>query len=141
MAHSLEGRFPFLDKELFDYVAGLPQGYKLHPRGTTKWLLKEAMSPYLPKVIIDRQKMGFTVPVDRLLDLLKSLIVDVFESLPRTGLAEVLNARLLRKHVEMYYQHRRILPLQLWTLFVMCYWHLHALPAYQAARDVISAQE
>ena len=62
MAASIESRVPFLDHKLAEWVAGLPQSFKL--RGsTTKWILREAMKDKLPAAIINRSKMGFPVPV------------------------------------------------------------------------------
>ena len=62
MAASIESRVPFLDHKLAEWVAGLPQSFKL--RGsTTKWILREAMKDKLPAAIINRRKMGFPVPV------------------------------------------------------------------------------
>ena len=47
MAHSIEGRMPFLDHELVEFVNQLPLRFKL--RGTVdKWVLREAMAARLP---------------------------------------------------------------------------------------------
>jgi asparagine synthase (glutamine-hydrolysing) len=62
MAASIESRVPFLDHPLVEFVAGLPQRFKL--RGwTTKWILREAMRGRLPAEILSRRKMGFPVPI------------------------------------------------------------------------------
>ena len=62
MAVSLEGRVPFLDHELVEFVAQIPSQFKAH-RLTTKYIFKEAMRPILPAEIIDRRKHGFGVPI------------------------------------------------------------------------------
>lgn len=62
MAASIESRTPFLDHPLAEWVAVLPQSFKV--RGTTtKWILREAMRKRLPAPILARRKMGFPVPV------------------------------------------------------------------------------
>jgi len=62
MMHSLEVRAPFLDIELVDFVRKLPASVKL--RGTqTKWILKKALEPVLPREILYRSKKGFGVPI------------------------------------------------------------------------------
>jgi asparagine synthase (glutamine-hydrolysing) len=62
MAASIESRVPFLDHELVEFTAGLPQRFKL--RGsTTKWTLRQAMRGILPGAILERPKMGFPVPI------------------------------------------------------------------------------
>jgi len=66
MAASLEGRSPFLDHELADWAASLPQSVRVFTRGNRpemKALLKRALEPYLPKDLLYRRKQGFSVPV------------------------------------------------------------------------------
>ncbi|MFT4778443.1 MAG: asparagine synthase (glutamine-hydrolyzing) [Flavobacteriales bacterium] len=60
MAHSLEVRVPFLDHNLVEYVLGINDQQK-YPR-TPKELMTEALGDLLPREIIDRPKMGFTLP-------------------------------------------------------------------------------
>jgi asparagine synthase (glutamine-hydrolysing) len=134
MAHSLEGRFPFLDKDLFEYVSRLPQDFKWHPDGTSKWLLREIVARHLPQSIIDRPKMGFTVPVDKFLQELKPLVMDISNSLPSSPLAEVLAVGRIRQLVNEFYRGARISALQVWTLFLMMYWFAHALPIYKSGK-------
>ncbi|PIX95826.1 MAG: asparagine synthetase B [Hydrogenophilales bacterium CG_4_10_14_3_um_filter_63_21] len=62
MAHALEVRVPFLDHQLMEWVSGLPVDFKL--RGTEgKFMLKQALEPYLPHDILYRRKMGFSIPL------------------------------------------------------------------------------
>ena len=62
MAHSLEVRNPFLDHPWIEWVSGISNQYKYD--GTTgKSLLKKTMEPHLPKDILYRNKMGFSVPL------------------------------------------------------------------------------
>jgi asparagine synthase (glutamine-hydrolysing) len=60
MAHALEVRVPFLDYELVEYVLGVPDKYK-YP-STPKKLLVESVGELLPSEIVNRPKMGFTLP-------------------------------------------------------------------------------
>lgn len=62
MAHALEVRTPFLDHELVSYALGVPDPER-YPH-TPKRLLTDALDPLLPREIIDRPKMGFTLPWD-----------------------------------------------------------------------------
>jgi asparagine synthase (glutamine-hydrolysing) len=62
MASSLEARSPFLDHRLAEWAAALPGEFKVRG-GTTKWLLKEALDPWLPHELIHRRKMGFGIPL------------------------------------------------------------------------------
>ena len=61
MATSVELRVPFLDHKIVEFAASLPPEYKIN-NGEGKFILKKLMEKYLPKEIIYRKKMGFTVP-------------------------------------------------------------------------------
>lgn len=62
MMHSLELRSPFLDTELVEYVAKLPDAHKR--RGTEKkWILRRAFADLVPDEVFTRKKMGFGLPL------------------------------------------------------------------------------
>jgi asparagine synthase (glutamine-hydrolysing) len=63
MAASIEGRLPFMDHRLAEYVSALPDNYRVRGR-TTKWILRQAMQRLLPAEILNRPKVGFRVPVN-----------------------------------------------------------------------------
>ena len=62
MAHSLEVRVPFLDKEVFDFAAKLPKEAKI-AAGTTKYIFRKAVSEFLPQETNERKKLGFPIPI------------------------------------------------------------------------------
>lgn len=62
MSVSLEGREPFLDHRIIEFVAQLPSDFKLK-NGQSKYLLKEIVHDYVPKEMMERPKQGFAVPV------------------------------------------------------------------------------
>ena len=62
MAHGLEGRVPYLDRELVEYVERLPARFKVH-LGTRKWLHRQVAGEFLPREILTRKKRGFAVNV------------------------------------------------------------------------------
>ncbi len=64
MAHSLEVREPLMDHEIVEWLATLPSSFKIRG-GESKFLLKKAMEPLLPRDIMYRPKMGFAVPLAR----------------------------------------------------------------------------
>ena len=60
-SHSVEGRHPFLDMELLDFVATIPDKYKLN--GTNeKFILKKAAEGIVPEEILKRKKFPFQAP-------------------------------------------------------------------------------
>ena len=62
MAHGLELRTPFLDREVLAVAARLARVEKT-AAGTTKFALREAVSELLPQAAAERAKLGFPVPL------------------------------------------------------------------------------
>ncbi len=61
MAHSLEARVPFLDHELIEYAATIPNRYLVR-ENDSKYLLKEALRGKLPPGTLERRKGYFSLP-------------------------------------------------------------------------------
>jgi len=88
MAHSIEGRVPFLDHVVVELVKDLPVSLKI--RGMTeKYILREAARPYLTDTVYRRQKHPFLAPPaglqpqGRLTQLMQDVLrSDVVKSLP-----------------------------------------------------------
>lgn len=60
-SHSVEGRHPFLDREIVDFVTELPDKYKL--KGTNeKYIVKKAAEGIVPREILKRKKFPFQAP-------------------------------------------------------------------------------
>jgi asparagine synthase (glutamine-hydrolysing) len=62
MAHGLEARVPYLDKELVQYVERLSASFKVR-WGSRKWLHRKVCEKFLPKTVLNRKKRGFAVNV------------------------------------------------------------------------------
>jgi asparagine synthase (glutamine-hydrolysing) len=62
MAHGLELRVPYVDKEIVEYVERLPANLKVR-NGSRKWLHRQVCRTYLPDSILKRPKRGFGVNV------------------------------------------------------------------------------
>ena len=61
MAHSVEGRFPFLDHRVVDFAAAIPPRLKLK-RLREKHILREGARGLLPQPILDREKQPYRAP-------------------------------------------------------------------------------
>lgn len=76
MAHSLEGRSPFLSKELLEFAPGLSDDYKINGLNT-KYILRDLSRKYLPKDLISQPKRGFEIPLKNWVEnQLKDIIND-----------------------------------------------------------------
>jgi len=61
MAHSLEGRVPFLDHHVVEFVKQLPIELKIHQM-QEKYILREAIRPFVIDEVYKRQKHPFLAP-------------------------------------------------------------------------------
>ncbi len=64
MLNSLEVRSPFLDIRIIDFIRKIPYQYK-YRNGQTKYILRKALEPILPRNILHRAKKGFGIPVGK----------------------------------------------------------------------------
>ena len=65
MLCSVEARVPFVDHRLVEKMAGVPFNYRFE-NGISKFPLKKLFKNYLPKKIINREKIGFPVPISKI---------------------------------------------------------------------------
>jgi asparagine synthase (glutamine-hydrolysing) len=119
MAHALEVRVPFLDYQLVEYVMQLPDHIK-NPL-TPKKLLVDSLGDLLPSEIVNRPKMGFTLPwASWMKNELKSLCE---EKLKRLGERGFLNADVLHSQWKKFLKgDPGVSWSRIWYLVVLSYW-------------------
>jgi asparagine synthase (glutamine-hydrolysing) len=114
MAHSLEVREPLMDHPLVEWLASLPNAFKV--RGQEgKYVLKKAMEPHLPQEIMYRPKMGFAVPMARWFrGPLRQRVQDgiLGSTLAETG---IFDRRVLQHLVDAHQSGARDYSAPLWT--------------------------
>ncbi|HNP51331.1 MAG TPA: amidotransferase 1, exosortase A system-associated [Nitrosomonas nitrosa] len=117
MAHSLEVRVPLLDHKLVEWVSGLPASLKLHHR-EGKYIFKKALEDYLPKDVLYRNKMGFSVPLAK---WFRGELRDrVRQSLLGKTLAEtnIFNMDFIEEMLDQHQSGRSDYSAPLWTLLM-----------------------
>jgi asparagine synthase (glutamine-hydrolysing) len=62
MAHSLEVRVPLLSRVLVDWAMGVPTDMKIKD-GVGKYILRQAIEPWVPAEVAERRKQGFQMPL------------------------------------------------------------------------------
>lgn len=120
MAHSLELRVPYLDKEVFALAAALPAAAKANAR-MTKIALRQAAARTLPPAAAARKKLGFPVPVRDWLrqEPYTSRVRAVF-SRPAAG--EFFNVRLLHTMLN-HHLHGGDCWRQIWCVYSFLTWY------------------
>ena len=120
MAHSLEVRVPFLDKEVFRLASTLATEEKLS-HGTTKYIFRHAFRDLVNPETVMRPKLGYPVPVrkwlkNELYDWAKDIIVNS-NATDYIDTAEAL--RMLDAHREGREDNYR----KLWVVLVFIKWY------------------
>jgi asparagine synthase (glutamine-hydrolysing) len=122
MAASIEARVPLLDNPLIDWAMRLAPNHKI--RGLEgKVLLKRLARKLLPVEVVDRPKVGFTVPLSPWFrGELRELLGDTLLSATALGRG-YFEEKVLRGYVEDHLSGRRDRGRELWTLLTLELWH------------------
>ncbi len=120
MANSLELRVPFLDVEVFRVASSVPTDLKL-TKGTTKYALRRALADIVPPHVLNRDKLGFPVPIKF---WLKDVMYDWAGAIITESQADHLidrsaALRLLAEHRSGPHDYSR----KIWTILVLLLWH------------------
>ncbi|MRG85224.1 asparagine synthase (glutamine-hydrolyzing) [Salinibacillus xinjiangensis] len=120
MAHSLELRVPFLDKEVMKVAGEIPVSEKI-ANGTTKSILREAVKGIVPEHVLNRKKLGFPVPIRH---WLKNELNDWAKNL----IQESETDHLIHKDVVMgllddHCQDKGDYSRKIWTVLMFMLWH------------------
>lgn len=123
MANSLEGRSPFLCKEILEYCPSLKDDFKIKGT-TTKYILREIARKYLPAQLIDEPKRGFEVPLKNWVNgVLKDMLADYILS------PSAFNPLIIKKSFTIKLLENKInIPAEkrakiLWMIFCMEVWY------------------
>ncbi len=123
MAHSLEGRSPFLSKDLLEYIPSLNDNFKIN-NSTTKYLLRTLAKKYLPETLLSQPKRGFEIPLRHWVNNeLREIINDYLSSSNSLSLQFVKKEfleSLLNNTIKMPPEKRAKI---LWTLTCMEIWY------------------
>ncbi|MFC5190244.1 asparagine synthase (glutamine-hydrolyzing) [Algoriphagus aquatilis] len=122
MSISLEGREPLLDYRLIEFVSRIDSNYKIK-NGNKKYLLKEITHKYIPKELLDRPKMGFSIPLERWLKVGFYDYMDYYfspEKLKTHGLFNV--SQIIRIKDQFLKGHDYLLG-KVWTILVFQMWY------------------
>jgi len=121
MGVSLEGRMPFLDHRVVEFVWHLPLAMKIRD-GVSKYLLRRLLYKYVPPRLLERPKMGFGAPVGA---WLKGPMREWAETLlaeSRLRADGILNPAPIREKWQEHLAGKRNWQYQLWTVLMFQAW-------------------
>ena len=121
MGNGLETRLPFLDHRTIEYTMRIPLELKIH-HGLGKQPLRNILDKFVPRELIERPKMGFSLPVNQ---WLKGPLRGWAESLlDNNRLREegFFNPDMVRNKWNNYLSGRESSHYEIWTLLMFQGW-------------------
>ncbi|MBQ4068125.1 MAG: asparagine synthase (glutamine-hydrolyzing) [Lachnospiraceae bacterium] len=121
MAHSLEVRVPFLDKEVAKVAYSIPVRHRVDKHETKRYFRKAA-NKFMPDITAERKKLGFPIPVrnwfreDKYYNMLK-------ETLTSETAKKYFNTDELINLLDKHYVEKCDNSRKLWTIFVFILWY------------------
>lgn len=123
MSASIEGREPLLDHRLIEFTAQLPDSYKFLD-GQKKIILKEIVHDMIPKELMDRPKMGFSIPISKWLKNELKENVDYYLSDEKIKNQEILNLNvIIQLKKDFYHKNKMELGARLWNILMFQMWY------------------
>lgn len=121
MANSLEGRVPFVDKEVFEVASSLPFDYKV-TKENTKVALRDAAKKVIPNESYKKKKLGFPVPIREWMRE-----DDVYEDIKKTFCStageKFFNTKYLIKLLDEHKNNKKDNYRKVWTVYCFLKWH------------------
>jgi asparagine synthase (glutamine-hydrolysing) len=120
MAHSLELRVPFLDKEVFKVASMIGTEFKT-ANNTTKYILRKAAEGIVPDHVLNRKKLGFPVPIRH---WLKNEMHDWALNIIKESQTDYLiNKDAIIKLLDEHCKGKADNSRKIWTVLIFMVWH------------------
>jgi len=121
MAHCLEVRVPFLDREVFRVASRLPIRHRVSKKGT-KLAFRKAAFSHLPEETANRRKLGFPVPIRIWLREEKYYNI-VKAHFTGSVAGKYFHANALVELLDEHYHGKQDNSRKIWTVFMFLLWH------------------
>ena len=120
MAHSLELRVPFLDKEVLQCAKSLTLDQKVS-KHNTKVLLREAFKDIVPPYMKEKKKLGFPTPIR--VWLKNDLGKYVRTIITNANVDKLINKKYALNLLDEHIQGKKDNSRKVWTVFMFCLWY------------------
>lgn len=121
MAHSLESRVPFLDKEVFSVARRLSHENRVHG-SETKRAFRQVALDAIPEEAAKRKKLGFPTPTRVWLREEKYYkIVKAMFQTPEAG--KFFNQKELMRLLNQHYNGQKDNSRKIWCIYIFLVWY------------------
>lgn len=121
MAHSLELRVPFLDREVFQVASRIPAKHRI-AGGTTKYAMRLAAKRHMPEESTARPKLGFPVPI-RIWLRKEEHYRTVREAFTSPAAKSFFRVEELLKFLDQHYEGKKDNSRKIWTVYMFLVWY------------------
>lgn len=121
MAHSIESRVPFTDKEVFNVASQLKDNQKV-TKENTKVLLRQAAKKVIPNEAYKKKKLGFPVPLREWMRE-EDLYQKVYNGLQTPIIKELFDDQKLISMLEDHKNQKHDYYKKIWTVYCFSLWH------------------
>ena len=121
MAHSLEVRVPFLDKEVAKVAFSVPVAHRVDNKETKRYF-RAAANKFMPDITAERKKLGFPIPVRNWLreDEYYNLVKNTLTS---DEAKKFFNTDYLVKLLDRHYNNKCDNSRKIWTVYAFLVWY------------------
>lgn len=121
MAHSLELRVPFLDRELFKVASRIPVRHRI-AAGTTKYAMRLAAERHIPASAAEKPKLGFPVPI-RVWLREEKYYNTVKAAFTSPTAAQFFNTGELLSMLDAHFAGKKDNSRKIWTVYMFLVWY------------------
>lgn len=121
MAHSLELRVPFLDREVFKVASRIPVRHRI-AAGTTKYAMRLAAERHIPASAAEKPKLGFPVPI-RVWLREEKYYNTVKAAFTSPTAAQFFNTSELLSMLDAHFAGKKDNSRKIWTVYMFLVWY------------------
>ena len=121
MAHSLELRVPFLDREVFKVASRIPVRHRI-AAGTTKYAMRLAAERHIPASAAEKPKLGFPVPI-RVWLREEKYYNTVKAAFTSPTAAQFFNTGELLSMLDAHFAGKKDNSRKIWTVYMFLVWY------------------